>query len=60
MDNVEALLLPDLHVLQNAVFQQINAQPRITRVTLDHFEEVEINFLLCPPKFSDISLIENV
>ena len=47
MDNVEALLLPYLHVLKNAVFQQDNAQPRNTRVTLDRVEEVEVNLNPC-------------
>ena len=60
VDNVESLLFPYRHVLQNAVFQQDNAQPRNTRVTLDRVEQVEVNLNLCHPKASDISLIENV
>ena len=61
VDNVDALLLlPYLHVLQNAVFQQDNAQPRNTRVSLDRVEETKVNLNPCHPKSSDISLIENV
>ena len=59
VDNVEALLLPYLHVLQNAAFQQDNAQPHNTRVTLDPVEEVEVNLNPCHPKSSDIPLIQN-
>ena len=60
VDDVEALLFPYLHVLQNVVFQRDNAQPRISRVTLDRVEEVEVNLDPCHPKSSDISLSENV
>ncbi|RZC37901.1 DDE 3 domain containing protein [Asbolus verrucosus] len=42
---VESHVLPYLRTLRNPLFQQDNARPHVAKVTLEHFQQNEVNLL---------------
>lgn len=57
---VEPNVLPYLRRLEDPLFQQDNARPHVARVSLNCFEEANVNLLPWPPRSPDLSPIEHV
>ncbi|CAH1996987.1 unnamed protein product [Acanthoscelides obtectus] len=57
---LEPHLLPYLDTLADPTFQQDNARPHVTRVTIDFFQHNDVTLLPWPPRSPDLSPIEHV
>ncbi|CAH1997565.1 unnamed protein product [Acanthoscelides obtectus] len=57
---LEPHLLPYLDTLADPTFQQDNARPHVSRVTIDFFQHNDVTLLPWPPKSPDLSPIEHV
>ena len=59
-DILRPSVLPYIHGLPEALFQQDNARPRTARTTMNFFTNSHVNLLPWPPRSPDLSPIEHV
>lgn len=57
---IEPHIIPYLQQLEDPLFQQDNATPHVARISINRFEEANVNILPWPPKSPDLSPIEHV